>query len=70
MADLTEFEDKLFQWILSCDFDQIPWSSEEAAKAFKVDVDEVYVALAALTKKLPNRIQLFYKDGSVHINSE
>ena len=35
-----------------------------------VSEDEVYDAVAALTKKAPEQIQIFYKDGNVHIAAD
>ena len=68
--DLTEFETRLFEWIRQSDFEEVPWKAARAAKAFKVKKDEIYEAVAALTRKVPERIQVFYKEGSVHIAAE
>lgn len=68
--DLSEFEFDLFEWIRASDFESIPWSTKDAAKAFKVDENAVYEALSALTRKVPKRIQLTYKDGNLHIAAE
>ena len=71
MADeLTTLETKLIKWLSKSDFHIQPWSTKDAAKAFKVAEDEIYEAVAALTKKVPERIQVFYKDGSVHIAAD
>ena len=71
MADeLTTFETKLLSWLIKSDFHIQPWSSKDAAKAFKVNEAEIYEAVAALTKKVPEQIQVFYKDGSVHIAAD
>ena len=71
MADeMTEFEAKLLKWLVKSEFHLQPWSTMAAAKAFKVPEAEVYEAVAALTKKVPERIQIFYKDGSVHIAAD
>ena len=71
MADeLTTLEAKLIKWLSKSDFHIQPGSSKDAAKAFKVSEDEIYEAVAALTKKVPERIQVFYKDGSVHIAAD
>lgn len=48
----------------------MPWSTSKAAKAFKVKKDEIYEAVAALTRKVPDRIQVFYKEGTLHIAAE
>lgn len=65
--DLTEFESRLIRWISSSDFVEIPWSTRRAAEAFKVEEEEVYQALASLTAKVPENIQIFYDDGSIRI---
>ena len=71
MADeLTTLEAKLIKWLSKSDFHIQPWSSKDAAKAFKVSEDDIYEAVAALTKKVPERIQVFYNDGSVHIAAD
>ncbi|MFZ9048466.1 MAG: hypothetical protein ACO20Y_06715 [Poseidonia sp.] len=71
MADeLTEFEAKLLKWLVKSEFHLQPWSTKAAAKAFKVTEDEVYDAVAALSKKAPERIQIFYKEGSIHIAAD
>ena len=41
-----------------------------AMNAFKVKKDEIYEAVAGLTRKVPDRIQVFYKAGAVHIAAE
>jgi len=71
MADeLTEFEAKLLKWLVKSEFHLQPWSTKAAAKAFKVTEDEVYDAVAGLSKKAPERIQIFYKEGSIHIAAD
>ena len=71
MADeLTVFEAKLLKWLVKSEFHLQPWSTKAAAKAFKVSEDEVYDAVAALSKKAPERIQIFYKEGSLHIAAD
>ena len=71
MADeMTDFETRLLKWLIKSDFHIQPWSSKDAAKAFKVKEAEIYEAVAALTKKAPEQIQIFYKDGFVHIAAD
>lgn len=67
IEDLTEFESRLLRWISASDFVEVPWSTERAADAFKVEIDEVYQALASLTTKVPDSIQIFYEDGAIRI---
>ncbi len=68
--ELTELEARIFEWIRQSDFETVAWSTAKAARSFKVKQDEVYEAVAALTRKVPDRIQVFYKDGAVHIAAE
>ena len=69
-SDLSEFEDRLYRWLCQSDFEEVPWSTAHAAKAFKVKQDEIYKALSALTRKIPNNIQIFYQDGGLRIAAE
>ena len=68
--DLTEFEVRVFEWIRQSDFEGVPWSTKTAAKSFKCSEDEIFEAVASLTKKVPTRIQIYYEDGNVHIAAE
>jgi hypothetical protein len=68
--ELTELEARIFEWIRQSDFETVAWSTPKAAKSFKVNEEEVYQAVAALTRKVPDRIQVFYKHGSLHIAAE
>ena len=65
--DLTDFETRLLKWIAASDFVEIAWSTKRAAEAFKVKDQEVYEALAALTIKAKDHIQIFYDDGAIRI---
>ena len=51
-ADLNEFEIRLLKWLAASDFEEVPWSTKRAADAFKVNENEVYEALSALTVKV------------------
>ena len=70
MAELTEFELRLFEWIRQSDFETVAWSTKTAAKSFKCKEDEIYEGVASLTKKIPTKIQIYYKDGNIHIAAE
>ena len=52
------------------DFEEVPWKAARAAKAFKVSVEEVNEALAALTSKVPHNIYVHYDDGAIRISAE
>lgn len=68
--ELNEFEARLFAWLCKSDFEEVAWSSKTAAKSFKCKEEKIYEGVASLTKKLPNRIQIYYEDGNVHIAAE
>ena len=70
MAELTEFELRLFEWIRQSDFETVGWSTKKAAKALKCDEDEICEGVAALTRKVPTRIQVYYEEGKLHIAAE
>ncbi|MCH1524717.1 MAG: hypothetical protein L7S41_06195 [Candidatus Thalassarchaeaceae archaeon] len=65
--ELTEFEGKVLKWISKSDFEEIPWSTSRAADAFKVNEKEIYEALAAITAKVKDNIQIYYEDGEIRI---
>ena len=69
-TDLTEFETRLFEWIRQSDFEGVAWKAGRAAKAFKVTVEEINEALAALTSKVPHNIYVHYEDGAIRISAE
>ena len=67
ISDLTEFESRLLKWISASDFVEVAWSTKRAADAFKVEENDVYEALAALTMKAKDHIQIFYDGGAIRI---
>ena len=66
----TELELRLLEWIKQSDFETVAWSTAKAAKSFKVKQSEIYEALAALTRKLPKNIQIYYENGNIHVAAE
>lgn len=68
--DLTEFEARLLKWISASDFVEVAWSTKRAAEAFKVKEKEVYEALAALSFKASDHIQIFYDGGEIRIAAD
>ncbi len=70
VSDLSEFESRLLKWISASDFVEVPWSTKRAADAFKVKEKEVYEALAALTLKARDHIQIFYDGGEIRIAAD
>mgnify|MGYP001161235378 FL=1 len=67
---LSDLEERLFEWLRRSDFETVAWSTAKAAKAFKVKQDQIYDALAALTKKKPKNIQIYFQDGNLHVAAE
>ena len=69
-SDLTDFEEGLLEWLCENNFPVEPWSTKKAAKQFYVEEEAIYEAIAALTRKVPLRIQVFYKNGALHIAAD
>ena len=67
LSELTDFESRLLKWISASDFIEVAWSTKRASEAFKVSEKEVYDALAALTEKAKDHIQIFYDGGEIRI---
>jgi hypothetical protein len=67
VVDLTDFESRLLKWISASDFVEVAWSTKRAAEAFKVKEKEVYQALAAISFKAREHIQIFYDGGAIRI---
>ena len=67
VGDLTDFEARLLKWISASDFVEVAWSTKRAAEAFNVKEKEVYEALAALSSKAKDHIQIFYDGGAIRI---
>ena len=67
VQDLSDFESRLLKWISASDFVEVAWSTKRAADAFKVKEEEVYQALAAITLKARDHIQIFYDGGAIRI---
>ena len=67
LSELTDFESRLLKWISASDFIEVAWSTKRASEAFKVSEKEVYDALAALTSKAKDHIQIFYDGGEIRI---
>ena len=73
MADLTEFEMRLFEWLRQSDFESVAWSTKKAAKSFKCTEDEIYEGVASLTKKVPKprtKIDLFFIKASLILSKK
>jgi len=69
-SDLTDFETGLLEWLCENNFHVEPWSTQNAAKQFYVEEEAIYEAIAALSRKVPQRIQVFYKNGALHIAAD
>ena len=68
--DLSEFESRLLAWLIHSDFVKVGWSTKRAAKDFETDEDAIREAIVAIARKVPNKIQITYKDGSIRIAAE
>lgn len=70
MKDLTVFENRLYQYILSNEYETRPWVTAKVVRDLGVSEEEVYKALSELTKKIKDNVWVFYKAGSLHVVAE
>lgn len=67
--DLSPLEQKLFDYIKDNDFESKNWSSASAATKLGCQEDDIYEALANISKHLKDRIWIHY-DGGLKISAE
>ncbi|MDD5503150.1 MAG: hypothetical protein PHH26_06785 [Candidatus Thermoplasmatota archaeon] len=65
--ELTDFEKRLYEYLCKMDFVTKHFHGSDAAKALGVSEDEVYCALACLTKKTPKKLNVNYRNGGIQI---
>ena len=65
-----EFCQRLFEWCVSSNFVEVPWSTDKAAKAFNVDKKIIYSALSRLAKTHSDKFQIMWKDGALRIAAQ
>ena len=70
LSDLDANDKKVYEYLKLYDFVENPWSTKKAAEQFYVEEEAIYEAVAALTRKVPQRIQVFYKNGALHIAAD
>jgi hypothetical protein len=68
--DLTENDKKVYEYIKSHDFVTTKWSTPRAASELGLTEDEIYEALANLTKHIKDNIWIYYEDGGMRIVAE
>jgi hypothetical protein len=68
--NLTEFERKVYEFIKVNDFQTKKWSTVEAARALHASEDDVYKALANLSKEIKDNIWIYYESGGIRIVAE
>ena len=67
LEDLTEVERKVYEYIKSHDFQRNKWSTSQASRDLNLSEDEIYEAIASMTKKIKDRIWVYYEDGGIRI---
>jgi len=70
MKDLNALENRLYQYILSNDFESNAWVTARVARDLGISEQEVYSALSELTKKIRENIWVFYRSGELHVVAE
>ena len=68
--NLTEFEMRLYEYIKQNDFQTKKWSTVDVARALHVTEDDIYTALAKLSKEIKDNIWIYYEDGGIRIVAE
>ena len=68
--NLSAFENKLFEYIKVNDFQTKKWSTPKAAHFLHVSEEEIYKALAKLSKEIKENIWIYYEDGGIRIVAE
>ena len=68
--NLTELEERLYEFIKTNDFQTNKWSTREAARKLNTTEDEIYKALSNLSKEIKDNIWIYYEDGSIRIVAE
>ena len=68
--NLTELEERLYEYIKTNDFQTNKWSTRDAARTLNVTEDQIYKALSTLTKEIKDNIWIYYEDGGIRIVAE
>lgn len=68
--NLTEFEKRLYEYIKANDFQSKKWSTVEVSRALHVSADDVYKALANLSKEIRDNIWIYYENGGIRVVAE
>jgi hypothetical protein len=68
--NISEFERRLYEYIKDNDFQSKKWSTMEAARALHASEDDVYNALANLSKEIKDNIWIYYENGGIRIVAE
>ena len=69
LSDLDSNDKKVYEYLKLYDFVENPWSTKKAAKALKMQEDDVYESLSNLAEYMRNNIHIHYKDGSIRIGA-
>ena len=67
---VTEFDKKLFDYILAGDYEKNPWSTPNAAAKLGVKERDIYESLCRMQKLMKGRIYLYYKNGAIRIQAQ
>lgn len=70
LDELSELENKVYEYAKKNDFETKPWSTRDAARAIGSTEKEVYEAMSELSRKAKNNFWIFYKDGSLRVAAD
>lgn len=67
---MDELDERLLAYMKAYDFVKFAWSSDEAAAEMGVEVARVYQSIAKIQKLKKREVYVYYREGSVHIQTE
>lgn len=69
-TDLSDNDRKLYEYIKGGDFETKKWSTPTASRTLGMTEDDVYEAMANLSKHIKDNIWIYYKDGGLRVVAE
>ena len=63
-------DERVLAYMKAYDFVKFPWSTEEAAAELGLDTSRVYQSMSRIQKLRKREVYLYYKDGSLHVQTD
>ncbi len=65
--DLNEKDIRVLEYMQSYDFEDYPWSTEDAAVSLRLKTDEVYESMVNIIKNMKGEVFVYYRDGALRV---